>query len=177
MPKNTSTTSSLHPLRNSDYPNTYISEIHVSLKDPDHWVTLIWKGPQAETGETGPFRSSPGAGLKGLNCDDLATSRKSGSKCTPKGNFVVGGFAPKLKADARAVLVTWFVKHRGVGFHYFPEVPQYPASHGCVRLESKHAAQCIYDNARAGVTGVIVSGAWTKPPKQWPRVSSSAGRT
>ncbi|MDO9212751.1 MAG: L,D-transpeptidase [Methylococcales bacterium] len=161
MPKNT------HPLRNSNYPNTYISEIHVSLDNPDHWVTLIWEGPQAAQGETGPFRSSAGAGLKGLNCNDVATSRKSGSKCTPKGSFIVSGFAARLNIDARAVLVTWFVRSRGIALHYFPYVPKYPASHGCVRLQSKHAAQCIYDNARTRVTKVIVSGTWVKPPKQW----------
>src|SRR5712664_3038851 len=64
--------SASHPLRNDDFPQTYIQEISVSLDDPDHWLTLTWTGPNADSQETGPFRASPGAGLRGLNCDDEA---------------------------------------------------------------------------------------------------------
>ena len=155
------------PLRNSDFPNTYIKEISVRLDDQDHSVTLTWTGPQAATRETGPFRSSPGAGLKGLNCDDPATSRRSGSKCTPKGTFVVSGFQDHLNSDSRASDVTWFVRERGVALHYFPTVPKYPASHGCVRLEEKRVAQLIQSNSRIDLTNVVIDGVWTKPRKQW----------
>ena len=155
------------PQRNSDYPNTYIEEISVRLNDPDHSVTLTWTGPQAAAQEIGPFRSSPGAGLKGLNCDDTATSRRSGSKCTPKGTFVVSGFADHLNSDSRATYVTWFVRARGIGLHYYPSVPKYAASHGCVRLELKRIAQLIQSNSRANLTSVIIDGTWTTPPKQW----------
>jgi hypothetical protein len=67
-----------HPLRNDNFPDTYIQEISVSLDDPDHWLTLTWTGPNADSQQTGPFKTSPGAGLRGLNCDDEATSRRSG---------------------------------------------------------------------------------------------------
>jgi L,D-transpeptidase catalytic domain len=155
------------PLRNSDFPNTYIQQISVQLDDPDHSVTLTWTGPQAAQQETGPFRSSPGAGLKGLNCDDAATSRRSGSKCTPKGTFVVSGFQDHLNSDSRATDVTWFVRARGIALHYFPSVPKYPGSHGCVRLEAKRVAQLIQSNSRVDLTNVVVEGVWTKPRKQW----------
>jgi L,D-transpeptidase catalytic domain len=154
-------------VRNSDFPNTYISQISVRLDDPDHSVALTWTGPQAAAQETGPFRSSPGAGLKGLNCDDSATSRRSGSKCTPKGTFVVSGFQGHLNSDSRATYVTWFARARGIGLHYFPSVPKYPASHGCVRLESKRVAQLIQSNSRVDLTNVVIEGTWIKPPKQW----------
>ena len=75
-----------HPFRNDDFPQTYIQQISVSLDDPDHSLTLTWTGPKADSQQTGPFRTSPGAGLKGLNCDDDATSRRSGSKCTSERN-------------------------------------------------------------------------------------------
>jgi hypothetical protein len=156
-----------HPLRNDDFPQTYIQEISVSLDDPDHWLTLSWTGPNSDAQETGPFRTSPGAGLRGLNCDDDATSRRSGSKCTPKGTYPVQGFQHSLNSDARAVYVTWFMQQRGIALHYFPIVPAYAASHGCVRLESKRVAQLIQDNSRVGDTQVVVDGTWTKPPKQW----------
>jgi hypothetical protein len=147
---------------------TYIREISVSLDDPDHWLTLTWTGPNADGQETGPFRTSPGAGLRGLNCDDETTSRRSGSKCTPKGTYPVQGFQRRLNSDSRATYVTWFMQRRGIALHYFPSVPQYAASHGCVRIESEDVARLIQNNSRVDETQVVVSGTWTKPPNQWP---------
>jgi hypothetical protein len=156
-----------HLYRNEDFADTYIREISVSLDDPDHWLTLTWTGPNADSQETGPFRASPGAGLRGLNCDDEATSRRSGSKCTPKGTYPVQGFQRRLNSDSRATYVTWFMQRRGIALHYFPIVPEYAASHGCVRIESEHVARLIQDNSLVDETQVVVSGTWTKPPKQW----------
>jgi hypothetical protein len=156
-----------HPFRNDDFPQTYIQQISVSLDDPDHSLILTWTGPKADSQETGPFRTSPGAGLRGLNCDDDATSRRSGSKCTPKGTYPVQGFQRRLNSDSRATYVTWFVQRRGVALHYFPIVPQYAASHGCVRIEFVDVARLIQDNSLVDDTQVVVSGTWTKPPKQW----------
>jgi hypothetical protein len=156
-----------HSLRNSDFPNTYIKQISVSLDDRDHWLTLDWTGSNSSSQETGPFRTCPGAGLRGLNCDNEATSRRSGSKCTPKGTHPVQGFQRRLNSDSRATFVTWFMQRRGIALHYFPIVPTYAASHGCVRIESKHVAQLIQDNSRVGKTQVVVSGTWTKPRRQW----------
>src|SRR5215470_13705840 len=156
-----------HPFRNDDFPQTYIQQISVSLDDPDHSLTLTWTGPNADSQETGPFRTSPGAGLKGLNCNDDSTSRRSGSKCTPKGTYPVQGFARRLNSDSRATYVTWFKQSRGIALHFFPVVPEYAASHGCVRLELVDVARLIQDNSLVDDTEVVVSGTWTKPPKQW----------
>jgi hypothetical protein len=156
-----------HPFRNDDFPQTYIQQISVSLDDPDHSLTLTWTGPKADSQDTGPFRTSPGAGLRGLNCDDDSTSRRSGSKCTPKGTYPVQGFQRRLNSDSRATYVTWFVQRRGVALHYFPSVPEYAASHGCVRIELVNVARLIQDNSIVDDTQVVVSGTWTKPQKQW----------
>jgi hypothetical protein len=156
-----------HPFRNDDFPQTHIQQISVRLDDPDHPVTLTWTGPNAGSQETGPFRTSPGAGLRGLNCDNDATSRRSGSKCTPKGTYPVQGFQGRLNSDSRATYVTWFMQSRGIALHYFPIVPKYAASHGCVRIQSVDVARLIQDNSLVGDTQVVVSGTWTKPPKQW----------
>jgi L,D-transpeptidase catalytic domain len=156
-----------HPFRNDDFPQTYIQQISVSLDDPDHSLTLTWRGPKADSQQTGPFRTSPGAGLKGLNCDDDATSRRSGSKCTPKGTYPVQGFQRRLNSDSRATYVTWFVQSRGVALHYFPIVPEYAASHGCVRIESVDVARLVQDNSIVDDTQVVISGTWTKPSRQW----------
>ncbi len=163
----TAAASASHQQRNSNFPSTYIKQIDVSLADPDHLVTLTWTGPEAASQETGPFRSSPGAGLKGLNCNDTTTSRRSGTLCTPKGTFPVQGFASRLNSDARAVFVTWFVRARGIALHYFPSVPRFAASHGCVRLEQRRIAQLIQSNSRVDLTKVVVDGTWTKPAKQY----------
>jgi L,D-transpeptidase catalytic domain len=156
-----------HQFRNDDYPQTYIQQISVTLDDPDHSLTLTWTGPKAGAQQTGPFRTSPGAGLKGLNCDNDSTSRRSGSKCTPKGTYPVQGFQRRLNSDSRATYVTWFMQSRGIALHYFPIVPKYAASHGCVRIESTDVARLIQDNAIVNDTEVVVSGTWTKPAKQW----------
>ena len=155
------------PMRNGNFPDTYIKEISVKLDDPDHPLTLKWTGPQAAAQDSGPFRSCPGAGMKGLSCDLVATSRRSGSKCTPKGTFAVSGFQSRLNSDSRATYVTWFVRARGIALHYFPSVPKYAASHGCVRIEKKSVAQLIQSNSRIGLTNVVIDGTWTKPAKQW----------
>ena len=156
-----------HPFRNDDFPQTHIQQISVSLDDPDHSLTLTWTGPKADNQETGPFRTSPGAGLKGLNCNNDATSRRSGSKCTPKGTRAVEGFQRRLNSDSRATYVTWFMQSRGIALHYFPSVPEYAASHGCVRIELQDVARLIQDNSLVDDTQVVVSGTWTKPRKQW----------
>ncbi len=159
--------SASHPFRNNDFPQTYIQQVSVRLDDPDHPLTLTWTGPNAGSQQTGPFRTSPGAGLRGLNCDNDATSRRSGSKCTPKGTYPVQGFQGRLNSDSRATYVTWFKQSRGIALHYFPIVPKYAASHGCVRIQSVNVARLIQDNSLVGDTQVVVSGTWTKPPKQW----------
>lgn len=155
-----------NPQRNSDFPRTFIEEISIRLEDPDHPVTLKWTGPNAAEQETGPFRSSPGAGVRGINCDNVATSRRSGSNCTPKGTFPVTGFAPQLPSHPEAKDVTWFVPARGIALHYYPSVPTFPASHGCVRLTPRRIAQLIRFNSRVGMTRVVVDGTWTKPARQ-----------
>ena len=45
--------------------------------------------------------------------------------------------------------------NRGIAFHEYPEVPAYPASHGCVRVPA-HEARFVYRFARIG-TLVVVS--------------------
>ncbi|MEX2307108.1 MAG: L,D-transpeptidase [Pirellulales bacterium] len=150
-------------LCNADFPNTYIRSIHIDLTGPDHWVRLAWSGPKAIEQETGPFHSSPGAGLGDNDCDDVVESNRDGSNCTPKGRMLVEGFSDHIPSYPSCKFVTWFQRLRTIGFHSHWEIPAYPASHGCVRL-SEHAAQLIHNNAIIGKTEVIVDGTWTRPP-------------
>jgi hypothetical protein len=155
------TSKSSTSLRNADYPNTYISRIDVDLTSPNHWVRLTWSGPDASSQETGPFHSSPGRGLGNNNCDDVNESNRQNSNCTPKGTMHVQGFSEDMRTCRHCKFVTWFNIRREVAFHYYPDVPNYPASHGCVRLEDMHAAQLIHNNSKIGATEVVVDGTWT----------------
>jgi hypothetical protein len=146
-------------LRNADFPRTYISSIRVDLTSPNHWVKLSWAGPNARSQETGPFRSSPGRGLGTNDCDDRDESNRDGSNCTPKGTLQVQVFSDSMPMYSHCRHVTWFQIARGIAFHYYPQVPNYPASHGCVRLDD-YAAQLIHNNAKIGATEVIVGGRW-----------------
>jgi hypothetical protein len=141
-----------------DFPKTHITEIGVNLSSKK--VSLTWTGPSASKGNKGPFRCSAGAGLCGLDCNDKATSKRSGSMCTPKGTRSVEKYACALSGYPQAKNATYFDWGRRVAIHYFPSVPSYPASHGCVRIASLHAARLIYDNSRKSVTKVNVSGTW-----------------
>jgi hypothetical protein len=149
-------------LRNADFPHTYIRSVHVDLTSPNHWVRLTWTGPQAAAQKTGPFHSSPGAGLGYNNCDDVAESHRSNSNCTPKGTLQVEAFSETMTTAPQCRFVTWFQAERGVALHYYPFVPKYPASHGCVRIQDMRAAQLIHNNSKIGATEVIVAGKWTR---------------
>ena len=70
----------------------------------------------------------------------LHSSTGAGSDATPAGNFSI----------FRKERNSWSVPHRvwlpyasyfngGIAFHAYPDVPPYPASHGCVRLPSAEA--------------------------------------
>jgi hypothetical protein len=156
----TQTSTSDTSLRNADYPRTYISAISVDLASPMHAVRLTWSGPEATAQETGPFHSSPGRGLGNNDCDDPDESTRQDSNCTPKGEFKVQGFSDTMPSYSHCKFVTWFLVGRGIAMHSYMDVPDYPASHGCVRL-GEHAAQLIHNNAKIGATEVTVGGHWT----------------
>jgi hypothetical protein len=148
-------------LRAADFPKTYISAIHVDLKSPNHWVRLTWTGPRASEQETGPFRSTPGAGLGNNDCDDEAESNRNNSNCTPKGTRAVEAFSDYMVSYPTCRFVTWFDASRGIAFHSHSQLPRYPASHGCVRL-NRLAAQLIHNNSLIDKTMVTVEGTWSR---------------
>lgn len=149
-------------LRLKDYSDTYISKVRVDLTSPEQQVQLEWSGPHAAEQDTGPFHSSPGIGV-GCDCNDFEDSRREDTNCTPKGEWKVAGFNDFLPTVPYCLHVTWFHIPRQIALHSHPEVPEHPASHGCVRLEH-YPAQLIHNNAIAGKTRVIVDGTWTPPP-------------
>ncbi|MDN3556273.1 eCIS core domain-containing protein [Halomonas maura] len=145
-----------------DFPDTYISQVNVSLTDQR--VTLDWTGPNVAEAERivrrvtgdGIINCSTGAGVRGeTSCNDTGHSTRSGSCCTPIGSFTLGGqscVTPKLKLQNFSGF-----QRAGIGLHYYSEVPRHPASHGCVRLHWG-ASKIIFDSARPGHTTVAVSG-------------------
>jgi hypothetical protein len=148
--------------RNTDFPSTRIGRIHLDLTSPDHSVRLAWVGPEAAAQDTGPFRSSPGAGWGTNDCNDPVESNCPDSKCTPKGLRKVEGFANNLQDTPQHRYVTWIDRQRAIGFHSCPSVERVPASAGCVRLVP-YAARLIHDNSIEGVTEILIDGTWTNP--------------
>ena len=161
--------SSVRPVRGNrqtrflDYPQTYISSIAVDLSTQQ--VTLTWSGPAASGRDTGPFECSPGRGILSNgtcnDCDNITVSQTAGTNCTPKGTDTVDSKANFLSRYPEAMFVTFFDLRRGVAFHYYPSVPDYPASHGCVRLHL-YPAILIYDNVVSSVTQTNVFGSWSR---------------
>jgi hypothetical protein len=149
-------------LRNVDFPRTFISSVHIDLTSPHQWVELTWTGPHAGEQETGPFHSSPGRGRGDNNCDDCDESNRGGSHCTPKGRRLVEGFGDFMPSSSSFKFVTWIHSSREIALHSHRDVPDYPASSGCIRLD-EHAAQLIHNNAIAGQTEVVVEGTWALP--------------
>jgi lipoprotein-anchoring transpeptidase ErfK/SrfK len=146
-------------LRNTDFPRTYISQIHVDLTGPNQWVTLTWSGPQAKLQPATKYHSSPGRGLGNNDCDEPAESCRVDSNCTPKGTMHVQAFSNSMQGSPEVRFVTWFDTKRGIALHYYPNVPYYPASHGCVRLD-EYAARLIHNNSKIGETEVVIDGTW-----------------
>jgi lipoprotein-anchoring transpeptidase ErfK/SrfK len=146
-------------LRDTDFPRTYISKIHVDLTGPNQWVTLTWSGPNARVHPSTQYHSSPGRGLGYNNCNEPAESCRVDSNCTPKGTMHVQSFSNTMQGSPEVRFVTWFDTKRGIALHYYPFVPNYPASHGCVRLD-EYAARLIHNNSKIGETEVVIDGNW-----------------
>lgn len=143
--------------------DTFITKVIVDLSTQK--VTLEWTGPAASTKDKGPFHCSPGKGMPGLDCDDVETSKKNGTLCTPKGDFEVIRHERRFASSPKAEWVTRFQDDsRGIALHFYPTVPDYPASNGCVRIASLEAAKLIHDNTKPGVSVVSVSGTLKKKP-------------
>ena len=142
-------------MNNNPMTETYISKVIVNLWKQE--VTLEWTGSNAAAQEKGPFHCTPGAGISGVNCDDVTTSQRGGTDCTPKGEFSVLGHDRHFSKYPEAEWVTRFQDaSRGIALHYYPRVPEYPSSHGCVRIGSLEAAKRIYDNTKIGKSKVKV---------------------
>ena len=152
--------------RNPDFPRTYIETIHINLSSPTDGVSLKWTGPDASLGPVGPWRMTPGRGAEGMDCDDAAISNTFGSLCTPKGVFAVKGFADHLEEVPTCYYATWVVHEpRYVAIHSHTDLPETPASAGCIRVPFE-AAKLIHNNSVVGVTVVSISGTWSRAAKQ-----------
>ncbi len=147
--------------KNPQFPETYIERIHLDLTSPNQYVDLKWKGTGASAMETGPFRSSTGAGWGSNDCNDPIESNAPNSLCTPKGVRKVEGFLDNLRSRPDCRYVTLIDKARAIGFHSYDFVPPYPDSMGCVRLKPE-VARLIHDNSIAGTTEIVIDGTWSR---------------
>ncbi len=77
---------------------------------------------------------------------------------TPTGNFKVYAKYAKWWSTPFQEWLLWAVPFNGgVAFHYFPEVPPYPASHGCVR-QMATTAKWLYDFSVVGMPVKVIAG-------------------
>jgi hypothetical protein len=139
---------------------TYIRDIQVNLYSNTYSiVTINWANENLSI-ETLPiqFNVSPGAGNCDVDCRSIPKSQKNSSHCTPLSPppYLVQGYSCALTKYPEAKFVTWFQAEREIAFHSYT-VPPYPASHGCVRLQTKnHGAEWIYDNTLPGITQIKI---------------------
>jgi hypothetical protein len=155
-------------MRNPDFPRTHIKAIYIDLSTQAAGVRIKWTGPQAAVAPRGPWRLTPGRGMDGFDCDDPKDSNAFGSLCTPKGVFAVAGFADHLEETPICHYVTWVVHDpRFIGIHSHTDLPEIPASAGCIRVPHE-AAKLIHNNSLAGVTLVSIDGKWQRPASPAP---------
>ncbi len=153
-------------MRNPDFPQTYIEAVYIDLSLPTNGVHLKWTGPLASEGPVGPWRLTPGRGSDGKDCDDVEDSNALNSLCTPKGAFLVAGFADHLEQTPICRYATWVLHApRYVAIHSHVDLPPVPASSGCIRTPYE-AAKLIHNNSLVGVTVVSIGGTWQGAPKR-----------
>ena len=102
-----------------------------------------------------------GRGLGNNNCDDPAESCRVNSNCTPKGTMHVQAFSNTMVTSPECRYVTWFDTKRGIALHYYPYVPNYPASHGCVRLDDVRRPAYPQQFQDRRDRSRVVDGKWT----------------
>jgi hypothetical protein len=121
----------------------FISLIDVNLTSQK--MHIIWNEGKKE----GPFHISHGKGKKGFNCKIEKTSKTQNTNCTPIGKWEVLGHRRRFTKYRNAEYVTLFQSlRRGIAIHYWPNVPIFPASHGCIRVLRKDIAERIYKNTK-----------------------------
>jgi len=147
--------------RNPDFPRTHIALITLDVTSPHHQIRLYWSGPLAAKAPHGPWRSCPGRGKNGANCDDMIESNQVDSFCTPKGTFRIAGFSDHLERAFSCYYATWVIHEpRYIAMHTHGDIAYTPRSEGCIRLESD-IAKLIHNNSLAGTTLIHVSGRWS----------------
>ena len=142
----------------------YIQSIEVIIHPKSKSVvTLKWANADKITGLPTTLHASPGAGLCSTDCSDVAKSKVDGSHCTPLGKHTILGYAKSLSGYPTATHVSWIDMNRAIAFHYF-NVPDYPASHGCIRMSHDElGAEWIQNNTIKNVTEVIINWAPGEP--------------
>jgi len=88
-------------------------------------------GPKVIVTRQGRFHGRHWCRLK-VQCDDDATSRRSGPNLLRKKSIQCKASNEGLTAILRATYVTRFMQSRGIASLLFTDVPEYAASPGCV---------------------------------------------
>ena len=122
------------------------------------------EGPPAAPGAQGPGAADRGLPRQGRRAADQEGQGRTGGDprlqrrarhADPGGRYEV--FRKELRSwsvpfQVWLPLASYF--NQGIAFHEYPDVPPYPASHGCVRVPVPEAHE-VYDFAAIG-TAVLV---------------------
>ncbi len=116
----------------------------------------------------GSYLVSTGKG-KNCNCDDIKISQTKDSFCTPKGIYPALLKRNTLIGNSKAKWPVYFDLERRIALHYYPIVPRYPASSGCVRIAEESLAKLLHDNSvlkgeSRNPTMITVRGIWSLTP-------------
>lgn len=159
--------------RVSGWPRTtYIDRINVDTGNMTSGMTIHWTRQTAETRALpSTFPISPGAGLCNKCCNRRGDSNEVDSLCTPIGTKTLTdrgtGNRCALNDTDWAHNAAYFDYPRRIAIHSgplgnMPPLPNYPASHGCVRT-SPIGSAIIHDNCNTGHTQVTVNSNWNTP--------------
>ncbi|MEM1211075.1 MAG: L,D-transpeptidase [Planctomycetota bacterium] len=147
-------------LRHPDFPATHVTDIYIDITDGRAHTRIAWSNPEEAQTLTGPWRVTAGRGVPGTDCDDPKTSNTTDTLCTPKGTFLVAGFADRLNSVPTCHYATWVVHEpRYIAIHSHTRLPRYPDSGGCIRMNYS-VAKLIHNNSITGVTRVHIGGRW-----------------
>ena len=133
---------------------------YISIIDIDktkQQMTLKWAGEGAEDKPTGPFKISTGKRDNTPSGEYVISWKYRTGMKNAKGQ--VSQYPNSLPSHPEA---HWAVNITGAFFiHTYPNVPDYPASAGCVRCEAGAGyAELIWRNVKLGTTIARLHGQW-----------------
>jgi peptidoglycan hydrolase-like protein with peptidoglycan-binding domain len=126
-------------------------------------VAALRKAKRPQPGSKGPARRIETYNAKGVTLlieggkvkRAIHSSSGKPGYATPTGTYTVFRKEKRSWSYPYSVWLPWASYfNNGIAFHEYPDVPPYPASHGCVRIPAPEA-KVVYRFATIGTTVVV----------------------